>query len=176
MPLFTGVRGRCFLRSSAHERRVDPLKALTPRKHTSKSRGQKLSQRLLRTQGATREDEYRVYEPITVEIDRSYGDGIYRSHSVNFTGRLVQLIEEDFTTMRLYEWVDRGYVVYLVHVEEAKPEQRPPRRTLYPFINTHTAGATPRKGYTAEKVSRAYPEFAKGTFLFLGRPRSSPTR
>ena len=116
-----------------------------------------------------------MYEPITVEIDRSYGEGNYRSHSVNFTGRLVQLIEEGYTTMRLYEWADLGYVVYLVHVEEAKPEQRP-QRTLYPFINTHSAGATPRKGYTAEEVSRAYPEFAKGTFLFLGRPRSSPTR
>jgi len=117
-----------------------------------------------------------VNEPITVEIDRGYGEGNYRSHSVNFTGRLVQFIEKGSTTMRLYEWVDRGYVVYLVHVEEAKPEQRPPRRTLYPFINTHSAGATPRKGYTAEEVSRAYPEFAKGTFHFLGRPRSSPTR
>jgi hypothetical protein len=116
-----------------------------------------------------------VYEPITVEIDRSYGDGTYRSHSVNFTGRLVRLIEEGYTTMRLYEWVDRGYMVYLVHVEEAKPEQRP-QRTLYPFINTHSGSAFPRKGYTAEEVSRAYPEFAKGTFLFLGRPRSSPTR
>ncbi len=116
-----------------------------------------------------------MYEQITVEIDRSYGEGTYRSHSVNFTGRLVQLIEEGYTTMRLYELADLGYVVYLVHVEEAKPEQRP-QRTLYPFINTHSGGATPRKGYTAEEVSRAYPEFAKGTFLFLGRPRSSPTR
>jgi hypothetical protein len=116
-----------------------------------------------------------VYEPITVEIDRSYGDGTYRLHSVNFTGRLVQLIEEGYTTKRLYEWVDQGYVVYLVHVEEDK-SGRLPRRTLYPFINTHSAGATPRKGYTVEEVSRAYPEFAKGTFLFLGRPRSSPTR
>jgi hypothetical protein len=52
-----------------------------------------------------------VYEPITLEIDRrSYADGTYRSHSVNFTGRLVQLLEEGYTTMRLYEWVDRGYI------------------------------------------------------------------
>ena len=114
-------------------------------------------------------------EPITVEIDSRYGDGTCRSHSVTFTGRLVQLIEEGYTTMRLYEWADRGYVVYLVHVEEDKL-RRPPRRVLYPFINTHFGSATPRKGYTAEEVSRAYPEFAKGTFLFLGRPRSSPTR
>ena len=94
-----------------------------------------------------------------MEVDRGYGDGTYRLHSINFTGRVVQLIEEGYTTMRLYEWVDRGYVVYLVHVEEDK-SGRLPRRTLYPFINTHSAGATLRKGYTAEEVSRAYPEFA----------------
>ena len=114
-----------------------------------------------------------MYEPITVEIDRGYGDGTYRWHTINFTGRLVQLIEEDYATMRLYEWVDRGYVLYLVHVEEDKPG-RLPRRTLYPFINTHFARVTPTKGYTAEEVSRAYPEFASGRFL--GRPRRSPTR
>jgi hypothetical protein len=101
-----------------------------------------------------------MYEPITLEIDRGYGDGTYRSHNINFTGRLVQLIENGYTTMRLYEWVDRGYVVYLVHVEEEKPG-RLPRRTLYPFTNTHSARATPKKGYTAEEVSQAYPEFAK---------------
>jgi hypothetical protein len=100
-----------------------------------------------------------MYEPITVGIDRDYGDGIYRLHSIKFTGRLVELIEEDYTTMRLYEWVDRGYVVYLVHVAEEKPG-RLARRTLYPFINTHSARATPKKGYTAEEVSQAYPEFA----------------
>ena len=114
-----------------------------------------------------------MYEPITVEIDRGYDDGTYRSHSVNFTGRLVQLIEEGCITMRLYEWVDRGRLVYLVHVEEDNPG-RPPRRTLYPFVNTHLARATPTKGYTAEEVARAYPEFANGKSF--GRPRSSPTR
>ena len=112
-------------------------------------------------------------EPITVEIDSSYGEGAYCSHSVSFTGRLVQLIEEGYTTMRLYEWVDRGCVVYLVHVEEDK-SGRLPRRTLYPFINTHFGRVTPTKGYTAEEVSRAYPEFANGKFL--GLTRSSPTR
>ena len=116
-----------------------------------------------------------MYEPITVEVDRAYGEGTYRSHTINFTGRLVELIEKGHTTMRLYEWADRGYIVYLVHVEEDKLG-RLPRRTLYPFINTHCARATPRKGYTAEEVSRAYPEFDKGRFLFLGYPRSSPTR
>ena len=116
-----------------------------------------------------------MYEPITVEIDRGYSDGDYRSHSINFIGRLIRIVEDGHTTMRLYEWADRGRLVYLVHVEEDK-SGRPPRRTLYPFINSHSAGTTPRKGYTAEEVSRAYPEFAKGTFLFLGRPRSSPTR
>ncbi len=114
-----------------------------------------------------------MYEPITVEIDIGCGDDTYRSRSINFTGRLVQLIEEGYTNIRLYEWVDRGYVIYLVHVEEAKPGQLP-RRTLYPFTNTHSARATPTKGYTAEEVSQAYPEFTNGKFL--GRPRSSPTR
>ena len=99
-----------------------------------------------------------MYEPITVEIDRYYGDGTYRSHTIKFTGRLVQLINKEPTTMSLYEWVDRGRLVYLVHVEEEKPG-RLPRFTLYPFINTHSASATPKKGYTAEEVSRAYPEF-----------------
>jgi hypothetical protein len=108
-----------------------------------------------------------------VEVDRGYGDGTYRLHSINFTGRVVQLIEEGYTTMRLYEWADLGRLLYLVHVEEDKPGW-PPRRTLYPFINTHFGRVTPTKGYTAEEVSRAYPEFANGTFL--GLTRSSPTR
>jgi hypothetical protein len=97
-----------------------------------------------------------VYETITVEVDRACGNGAYRSYSISFIGRLVQSIADGHTTMRLYEWADRGHLVYLVH--EDKPG-RPPRRTLYPFINTHSAGATPTKGYTAEDVSRAYPEF-----------------
>ncbi len=105
-----------------------------------------------------------MYEPITVEVDRARGDGTYRSDSINFTGRLVQIVADDHTTMRLYEWADhRGHSVYLVHVQEDKPG-RPPRRTLYPFINTHSARATPTKGYTAQEVSRAYPEFAHGRF------------
>ena len=105
-----------------------------------------------------------MYEPITVEIDRAHGEGNYRSYSINFIGRLISIVEAGHTTMSLYEWADRGRLLYLVHVEEDKP-RCPPRRTLYPFINTHSPGATPRKGYTAEEVSRAYPEFAGGSFL-----------
>jgi len=100
-----------------------------------------------------------MYEPITVEIDRGYGEGEYRSYSIDFIGRLVRICEAGRNTMRLYEWADRDRLVYLVHVEEDKPG-RPPRRTLYPFINTHTSGTTPSKGYTAGEVSRAYPELA----------------
>jgi hypothetical protein len=101
-----------------------------------------------------------VYEPTTVEIDRAaHGEGNYRSQSLYFVGRLIRMLEAGHTKMSLYEWADLGRLLYLVHVEEDKPG-RPPRRTLYPFINTHSGGATPRKGYTAEEVSRAYPEFA----------------
>ena len=100
-----------------------------------------------------------MYEPITLEIDRAHGGGNYRSCSLYFVGRLIRMVESGHTKMSLYEWADLGRLLYLVHVEEDKPG-RPPRRTLYPFINTHSADATPRKGYTAEEVSRAYPEFA----------------
>jgi hypothetical protein len=105
-----------------------------------------------------------VYEPITLQIDRAHGEGAYCSYSMHFIGRLIQIVEAGQTTMRLYEWADRGRLLYLVHVEEDRPG-KPPRRTLYPFINTHSGGTTPRKGYTAEEVSRAYPEFAAGRFL-----------
>jgi hypothetical protein len=105
-----------------------------------------------------------VYEPTTVEIDRGCGEGNYRSYTIYFVGRLIQIVEADHTTMRLYEWPDLGCLLYLVHVEEDKPGGAS-RRTLYPFINTHSGGGTPRKGYTAEEVSRAYPEFGAGRFL-----------
>jgi len=101
-----------------------------------------------------------VYEPITVEIDRGYGDADYRSYSINFIGRLIRIVEDGHTTMRLYEWADRGHLVYLVHVEEDTPE-RPPRRTLYPFINTHSSGATPGRDTLQRR--------------FLGLIRNSPT-
>jgi hypothetical protein len=77
-----------------------------------------------------------VYEPITVQIDRGHGEGNYRSYTINFVGRLVRIVEDGHITMRLYEWAGRGRLLYLVHIEEDKPG-RPPRRTLYPFINTH---------------------------------------
>jgi len=115
-----------------------------------------------------------MYEPITVEIDRSYGEGDYRSYTIFFIGRLIRIVEAGHSTMRLYEWADRGRLLYLVHVEEDKPE-RPSRRTLYPFINTHSGGATPRKGYTAGEVSRAYPELAAGRFSGA-YPELAPTR
>jgi hypothetical protein len=109
-----------------------------------------------------------MYEPITVEVDRAYGEGEYRSHTINFIGRLIRIVEAGHTKMTLYEWADRGRLLYLVHVEEVKVG-RSPRRTLYPFINTHSGSATPRKGYTAGEVSRAYPEFADERFLGLTR-------
>ena len=109
-----------------------------------------------------------MYEPITVEIDRGYGGGNHGSYGINFIGRLVRIIEDGHTTMRLYEWADLGRLVYLVHVEEHRLGV-PLRRTLYPFINTHSAGATPRKGYTAKEVSRAYPEFGVGKPQGLSR-------
>jgi hypothetical protein len=109
-----------------------------------------------------------VYETITVEVDRAHGEGIYRSYSLYFVGHLIRMVQAGHTTMRLYEWADLGRLLYLVHVEEDKPG-RPPRRTLYPFINTHSGSAPLRKGYTAEEVSRAYPEFAAEKFLGLTR-------
>ena len=105
-----------------------------------------------------------MYEPITVEIDRAYGEGNYRSYTINFVGRLIQVVEAGHTKMSLYEWADLGRLLYLVHVEEYKPG-KPTRRTLYPFINTHCASTIPRKGYTAQEVSRAYPEFAAEKLL-----------
>ena len=116
-----------------------------------------------------------MYEPITVEVDRGSGEGNYRSYTIFFIGRLIRIVEAGHTKMSLYEWADLGRLLYLVHVEEDKPG-RPPRRTLYPFINTHSGGATPRKGYTAEEVSRAYPEFAAGRVLSRPRTRTNEVR
>jgi hypothetical protein len=49
-----------------------------------------------------------VYEPTTVEIDRTHGEGDYRSYSLYFVGRLVRMVEAGHITMRLYEWADQG--------------------------------------------------------------------
>jgi hypothetical protein len=98
-----------------------------------------------------------MYEPITVQIDRGCGEGDYRSYTINFIGRLIRIVEAGHATMRLYEWAGRGRLLYLVHIEEDKPG-RPPRRTLYPFINTHSAGATPR--IRRREISEAYTELA----------------
>jgi hypothetical protein len=86
-----------------------------------------------------------VYEPITLQIDRAHGEGAYRSYSLYFVGRLINIVEAGYTKMRLYEWADRGRLLYLVLLEEDRPG-KPPRRTLYPFINTHSGGSTPTKG------------------------------
>ena len=104
-----------------------------------------------------------MHEPITVEVYGSHGDGARRSNPITFIGRLLETVEGGHTTIRLYEWADRGRLVYLVHVEEDRPG-RPPRRTLYPFVNTHSAGAAPTKGYTAKQIFRAYPEFVGKKF------------
>ncbi len=114
-----------------------------------------------------------MYEPITLEIDRAHGEGNYRSYTIFFIGRLIRIVEAGHTKMTLYGWADLGCLLYLVHVEEDRPG-RPPRRTLYPFINTHSGGATPTKGYTAGEVSRAYPEFVAGRFV--GTTRNSRQR
>jgi hypothetical protein len=104
-----------------------------------------------------------MHEPITVNVDRGHGVGARRSNPISFTGRLLETVQRGRTTIRLYEWADRGRLAYLIHVEEDRPG-RPPRRTLYPFVNTHSAGAAPTKGYTAKEVSGAYPEFVGGRF------------
>ena len=105
-----------------------------------------------------------MYQPITVEVDRACGEGAYRSHPIGFSGRLLKTIQAGHATMKLYEWAnEQGRLAYLVHVAEDRPG-RLPRRALYPFVNIHSAGATPTKGYTAEEVSRAYPEFADARF------------
>ena len=66
-----------------------------------------------------------MHEPITVEVERGCGDGAHRSNPINFIGHLVKTVEGGQTTIRLYEWANRGRLAYLVHVEEDKPG-RPP--------------------------------------------------
>ena len=110
-----------------------------------------------------------MHEPITVEVGGDPGDGTYRWQNVMFTGHLVQVSQSGYTTTSLYEWLDRGYLVY---VEEDRPGSVP-RRTLYPLdaldALTYPAEATPQKGYTAEEVARAYPELTHEVGLPLER-------
>ena len=101
-----------------------------------------------------------MYEPTTVEIDRAaHGEGDYRSQSLYFVGRLIRMLEAGHTKMSLYEWADLGRLLCLVHVEEDKPG-RPPRRTLYPFINTTPAVLLPGRDTLQRR--------------FLGLTRNSP--
>ena len=44
-----------------------------------------------------------MYEPISVEVDRAYCEGNYRSHTIDFIGSLIRIVEAGHTTMRLYE-------------------------------------------------------------------------
>jgi hypothetical protein len=90
-----------------------------------------------------------MYEPISVKIDRAHGEGNYRSYSINFIGRLIRIVEAGHSTMTLYEWADRGPLLYLLHVDEVKVG-RPLQCALYPSINTHFGSATPRKEYTGQ--------------------------
>jgi hypothetical protein len=100
-----------------------------------------------------------VYEPITLEIDRAHGEGNNRSYTIFFIGRLIRIVEAGRTAMSLYEWAELGRLLYLVHVEEDKPG-RPPRRTLYPFINTIPPVPPPGRDTPQRR--------------FLGHTRNSP--
>ncbi len=103
-----------------------------------------------------------MHEPITVEVGGDYGDGAYRYETVRFTGRLVDVWEENSTIISLYEWLDRGYLVY----EEHDYYGRTPRRILHPWPDTKAA---PSKGYTAEEIARKYPGFANAVGIVLER-------
>ena len=95
-----------------------------------------------------------MYEPITVEVDRAYGEGNYRSYTINFIGRLIRIVEAGHTTMKLYEWADRwGRLIYLGSRHGG--QTRPPRRTPYTFINTHSGSATPRRAFSMRSYTPA---------------------
>ena len=101
-----------------------------------------------------------MYEPITVQVDGGHGGDARRSNPITFIGRLLETVQGGRTTVGLCEWADRGRLAYLVRVEEHRPG-RPPRRPLCPFVNTHSAGASPRRATPPRR--------------FLGPTRSSPT-
>ena len=101
-----------------------------------------------------------MHEPITVEVDRGHGDGARRSNPITFIGRLLKTVEGGHTTIRLYEWADRGRLAYLVHVEEGAPGGRPGAPSTRSSTPTRP-GPPPRKGTPPRR--------------FLGPTRSSPT-
>ena len=90
-----------------------------------------------------------MYEPITVEIDRGYSEGNYRSYSINFIGRVVRIVEDSHTMMRLYEWADLGRLLYLVHVEEHKAGRFPAAPSIR--SSTPTPPVAPRARDTPER-------------------------
>jgi hypothetical protein len=111
-----------------------------------------------------------MHEPITVNVDRGRGDGARRSNPITFTGRLLRTVEGDCTTIRLYEWADRGRLAYLVHVEEDRPG-RPPGAPSTRSSTPTRPGPPPLRGTPSKEVSRAYPEFVGGRFG--GPPRGA---
>jgi hypothetical protein len=79
----------------------------------------------------------RVYEPITVEVDRAHDGRTYRSHSLYFVGRLIRIVKAGHTKMSLYEWADqRGRLLYLVHVERTNPVGLPGAPSIRSSIPT----------------------------------------
>ena len=77
-----------------------------------------------------------MYEPITVEVDRAYGEGKYHSYTIFFIGRLIQIVEAGHTAMRLYGWADLGRLLYLDQSRRTKLGGLP--CYLYPFSSTPT--------------------------------------
>ena len=111
-----------------------------------------------------------MYEPINAEVDRAYGEGYYRSYTINFIGRLMRIVEAGHTTMRLYEWADRGRLLYLVHVEEENqggspahplPVHQHPLRWCHPQEGIHRRGGiSGLSGTRRREISGDYLELA----------------
>src|SRR5215212_7825804 len=114
-----------------------------------------------------------MYEPITVQIDRGYGVGNYRSHSLYFVGRLIRIVEDGHTTMRLYEWADPGRLPDAPSIRSSTPtppvappgKDTPQRRFLgltrnsasgsfwdFPKTRPNEVGDTPELGSDFEKA------------------------
>ena len=90
-----------------------------------------------------------MHEPITVEVDRGHSGGAHRSNPITFIGRLLETVEGNRTTMRLYEWANRGRLAYLVHVVEEGRPGRPPAAHPLP-VRQHPLG----RGHPHEGVHR----------------------